>query len=101
VASPSSVGEAFQLIPNRAETKGTRNAYEWAQHRKGRKPHRPIRFEPNPVQPRQAAFVPRPIKGDDSPVEFSEPLKDTDDGLRGFELKDADGSVLLFGRPRS
>ena len=31
-------------------------------------------------------------------VEFSEPLKDTDDGLRGFELKDADGYVLFFGR---
>jgi hypothetical protein len=34
-------------------------------------------------------------------VEFSEPLKDTDDGLRGFELKDADGYVLFFGRTRS
>ena len=34
-------------------------------------------------------------------VGFSEPLKDTDDGLRGFELKDADGYVLFFGRPRS
>jgi catechol 2,3-dioxygenase-like lactoylglutathione lyase family enzyme len=34
-------------------------------------------------------------------AEFSEPLKDTDDGLRGFELKDADGYVLFFGRPRS
>src|SRR5688572_21067011 len=34
-------------------------------------------------------------------VEFSEPLKDTDDGLRGFELTDADGYVLFFGRPRS
>jgi hypothetical protein len=33
-------------------------------------------------------------------VEFSEPLKDTDDGLHGFELKDADGYVLFFGRPR-
>ena len=33
-------------------------------------------------------------------VEFSESLKDTDDGLRGFELKDADGYVLFFGRPR-
>lgn len=33
-------------------------------------------------------------------VEFSEPLKDTDDGLRGFELNDADGYVLFFGRPR-
>ena len=34
-------------------------------------------------------------------VEFFEPLKDTDDGLRGFELEDADGYVLFFGRPRS
>ena len=34
-------------------------------------------------------------------VEFSEPLKDTDNGLRGFEIKDADGYVLFFGRPRS
>ena len=34
-------------------------------------------------------------------VEFSVPLTDTDDGLRGFELKDADGYVLFFGRPRS
>lgn len=34
-------------------------------------------------------------------VDFSEPLKDTEDGLRGFELKDADGYVLFFGRPRS
>ncbi len=33
-------------------------------------------------------------------VEFSEPLKDTEDGLRGFEIKDADGYVLFFGRPR-
>jgi len=34
-------------------------------------------------------------------VAFSEPLKDTSDGLRGFELKDADGYVLFFGRPRT
>jgi len=34
-------------------------------------------------------------------VVFSEPLKDTDDGLRGFELKDADGYVLFFGRVRT
>jgi catechol 2,3-dioxygenase-like lactoylglutathione lyase family enzyme len=34
-------------------------------------------------------------------VEFSEPLKDTHDGLRGFELKDTDGYVLFFGRPGS
>ena len=34
-------------------------------------------------------------------VKFSEPLKDTNDGLRGFELRDADGYVLFFGRPRA
>jgi catechol 2,3-dioxygenase-like lactoylglutathione lyase family enzyme len=34
-------------------------------------------------------------------VEFSEPLKDTHDGLRGFELEDSDGYVLFFGRPRA
>ena len=34
-------------------------------------------------------------------VEFFEPLTDTDDGLRGFELQDANGYVLFFGRPRS
>ena len=34
-------------------------------------------------------------------VEFSRALEDDDDGLRGFELKDADGYVLFFGRPRS
>jgi catechol 2,3-dioxygenase-like lactoylglutathione lyase family enzyme len=34
-------------------------------------------------------------------VEFSVPLEDTGDGLRGFDLKDADGYVLFFGRPRS
>jgi len=34
-------------------------------------------------------------------VEFVQPLRDDDDGLRGFEVKDADGYVLFFGRPRS
>ena len=34
-------------------------------------------------------------------VEFFQPLKDDDDGLRGFEVKDADGYMLFFGRPRS
>ena len=33
-------------------------------------------------------------------VVFSQPLKDDDDGLRGFEVRDADGYVLFFGRPR-
>jgi catechol 2,3-dioxygenase-like lactoylglutathione lyase family enzyme len=31
---------------------------------------------------------------------FSAPLKDTSDGLRGFEVTDPDGYVLFFGRPR-
>ncbi|MBA3914791.1 MAG: VOC family protein [Acidobacteriales bacterium] len=31
---------------------------------------------------------------------FSTPLKDTHDGLRGFEIRDPDGYVLFFGRPR-
>jgi catechol 2,3-dioxygenase-like lactoylglutathione lyase family enzyme len=34
-------------------------------------------------------------------VDFFQPLKDDDDGLRGFEVQDADGYVLFFGRPRS
>lgn len=33
-------------------------------------------------------------------VEFSKPLQDTHDGLRGFEVTDVDGYVLFFGRPR-
>jgi catechol 2,3-dioxygenase-like lactoylglutathione lyase family enzyme len=34
-------------------------------------------------------------------VSFSVPLRDTHEGLRGFELRDADGYVLFFGRPRT
>lgn len=34
-------------------------------------------------------------------VVFTKPLEDTHDGLRGFELKDADGYILFFGRPRT
>jgi catechol 2,3-dioxygenase-like lactoylglutathione lyase family enzyme len=65
---------------------------------------------PNPERERQARWdaylaVPDPdalaAEFASRNVEFSEPLKDTDDGLRGFELKDADGYVLFFGRPRS
>jgi len=33
-------------------------------------------------------------------VEFFQPLRDTHDGLRGFEIKDADGYLLFFGRPQ-
>ena len=33
-------------------------------------------------------------------VEFFEPLTDTSDDLRGFEVQDADGYVLFFGRPQ-
>jgi catechol 2,3-dioxygenase-like lactoylglutathione lyase family enzyme len=32
-------------------------------------------------------------------VAFSVPLRDTHDGLRGFEVTDPDGYVLFFGRP--
>jgi catechol 2,3-dioxygenase-like lactoylglutathione lyase family enzyme len=32
-------------------------------------------------------------------VEFLKPLQDNDDNLRGFEVQDADGYVLYFGRP--
>ena len=32
-------------------------------------------------------------------VEFLTPLGDNSDDLRGFEVKDADGYVLYFGRP--
>ena len=32
-------------------------------------------------------------------VVFLHPVQDTADGLRGFELADADGYVLFFGRP--
>jgi len=31
---------------------------------------------------------------------FSTPLEDTHDGLRGFEIKDPNGYVLFFGRPK-
>lgn len=33
-------------------------------------------------------------------VGFVEPLADTEDGLRGFALRDTDGYILFFGRPR-
>ena len=33
-------------------------------------------------------------------VAFFQPLKDDDDGLRGFAVQDADGYVLYFGRTR-
>lgn len=32
-------------------------------------------------------------------VSFHQPLKDDEDGLRGFEVADADGYILFFGRP--
>ncbi|HWJ70162.1 MAG TPA: VOC family protein [Sphingobium sp.] len=32
---------------------------------------------------------------------FSAPLRDTPDGLRGFEVTDPDGHVLFFGRPQA
>ncbi|GLU50848.1 VOC family protein [Dyadobacter frigoris] len=33
-------------------------------------------------------------------IEFFQPLKDDDDGLRGFEVRDADGYILFFGCPQ-
>jgi catechol 2,3-dioxygenase-like lactoylglutathione lyase family enzyme len=33
-------------------------------------------------------------------VAFRQPIRDDDDGLRGFEVTDTDGYVLFFGRPR-
>ncbi len=33
-------------------------------------------------------------------VQFFQPLMDTDDGLRGFEIKDMDGYILFLGRPQ-
>jgi len=33
-------------------------------------------------------------------VDFREPLADTEDGLRGFAIVDADGYVIFFGRPQ-
>jgi catechol 2,3-dioxygenase-like lactoylglutathione lyase family enzyme len=33
-------------------------------------------------------------------VTFHQPLKNDADGLRGFEVADADGYVLFFGRPK-
>jgi len=32
-------------------------------------------------------------------VAFSKPIHDNSDDLRGFEIEDADGYVLFFGRP--
>lgn len=34
-------------------------------------------------------------------AEFSAPLEDTHDGLRGFEIRDPDGYILFFGRPKA
>jgi hypothetical protein len=34
-------------------------------------------------------------------VIFRQSIRDDDDGLRGFELTDADGYVLFFGRPKA
>lgn len=33
-------------------------------------------------------------------IEFFTPLQNNDDNLRGFEVKDADGYLLYFGRPK-
>jgi hypothetical protein len=33
-------------------------------------------------------------------VAFHQPILDDSDGLRGFEIADADGYILFFGRPK-
>lgn len=33
-------------------------------------------------------------------IGFARELEDTEEGLRGFELRDNDGYILFFGRPR-
>jgi len=34
-------------------------------------------------------------------ITFHRPIEDDGDGLRGFEVADADGYILFFGRPNS
>ena len=34
-------------------------------------------------------------------VAFNQPIKNDDDNLRGFEVMDADGYILFFGRPNT
>ena len=34
-------------------------------------------------------------------VEFVDPLRNNHDNLRGFEVRDADGYILYFGRPNN
>lgn len=34
-------------------------------------------------------------------ITFHQPLRDDNDGLRGFEVADADGYILFFGRPKA
>jgi catechol 2,3-dioxygenase-like lactoylglutathione lyase family enzyme len=36
----------------------------------------------------------------DGGIEFHKPVRDASDGLRGFEIRDPDGYVFFFGRPR-
>ncbi len=65
------------------------------------KRHRHLRLDafvyaPNP-DALAAEFADRFVDGG---AAFSVPLKDTHDGLRGFEICDPDGYVLFFGRPR-
>ena len=38
---------------------------------------------------------------DSGGVTFRQPIHDNSDGLRGFEVADADGYVLFFGRPKA
>ena len=64
---------------------------------------------PNPTRHEWAAWDAFVYVGDPDTLaaEFTErevalrqPLGDTDDGLRGFEVEDPDGYVFFFGRPQ-
>ncbi len=61
------------------------------------KRHRHMRLDAFVYAPDPDALA---VEFADHGAAFSVPLKDTSDGLRGFEICDPDGYVLFFGRPR-
>jgi catechol 2,3-dioxygenase-like lactoylglutathione lyase family enzyme len=71
-----------------------------------------VRVEPAPNYGRKPAYswdayisVPDPdalaAEFESRGVPFSAPIRNTDDGLRGFEVEDLDGYGLYFGRVRA
>jgi catechol 2,3-dioxygenase-like lactoylglutathione lyase family enzyme len=61
------------------------------------KRHRFLRWDAFVYAPDPDALA---VEFADHGAAFSVPLKDTHDGLRGFEICDPDGYLLFFGRPR-